>query len=81
MQETDWLYRLLQIYTVCWTYLIGNCDSTGLVNKHILFCCRDVIIVDQNEYDLKNDLDVVRKRVDGFYKASIWIGITGKFVW
>lgn len=38
---------------------------------------RDVIVVDQNEVDLKSDLDVVRKRVDGFYKGSIWIGITG----
>lgn len=49
-----------------------------LTDYDTILCFRDVIVVDQNEIDLKCDLDVVRKRVDGFYKGSIWIGITGK---
>lgn len=39
---------------------------------------RDVVFIPATEYDLKKDLDTVRKRLKNFYKFSdTWVGITG----
>jgi hypothetical protein len=43
-----------------------------------MFCFRDVVFITATEYDLKKDLDTVRKRLKNFYKFSeTWVGITG----
>jgi hypothetical protein len=43
-----------------------------------MFCFRDVVFVTAGEYDLKKDLDTVKKRIKNFNKFSeTWVGITG----
>uniref|UniRef100_A0A1B6D5U9 Uncharacterized protein n=2 Tax=Clastoptera arizonana TaxID=38151 RepID=A0A1B6D5U9_9HEMI len=38
---------------------------------------RDVMVIDEQHGDLKRDLDIVKKRLDDYYKGRVWIGMTG----
>ena len=55
-------------------FFIGNFQEKRYVAS--LKSYRDVISVPNDEVELIRDLEIVKKRVAGFYKNDYWVGIT-----